>query len=360
MEWFTAPGQVNHRRYEALRAFCRRRADARPGGTSGSATPGGAWSTWSASVPGTATASRSPQPGKPGPARRGPRRPRTAPAVRVIALRRQGLSSYEITSATLATEGTPLNRTGVAEILTEEGFGRLLRHPQPAASITPATAGRDTALPRTGSIGLAGVMVAYFMMVMSLPIWLSIFLTLLLALGIGMYHGLFVTKLHMHGFLITLVTMGLARGAILVLTNAFPITGLPLQFNALGQGYLGDLIPIPVLIAAIVAALAFFVLRFTYIGRQIYAAGGNVEAASFSGVPVDRRIILCYVISVMCASIVGMIQAGRASAWGIRRRRRLRVAGDHGGHPGRGQLLRRAGRRGRHPHRCNPHRRPAG
>ncbi len=66
----------------------------------------------------------------------------------MIALRRQGLSSYEI-SARLAAEGTPLNRTGVAEILTEEGFGRLLRHPQPAASINPATPGRDTALPRT-------------------------------------------------------------------------------------------------------------------------------------------------------------------------------------------------------------------
>ena len=46
----------------------------------------------------------------------------------MIALRRQGLSIYEI-SARLADEGTPLNRTSVAEILTEEGFGRLLRRP---------------------------------------------------------------------------------------------------------------------------------------------------------------------------------------------------------------------------------------
>ena len=47
---------------------------------------------------------------------------------RVIELRREGLSTYEI-SARLAAEGTPLNRTSVAEILAEEGFGRLLRHP---------------------------------------------------------------------------------------------------------------------------------------------------------------------------------------------------------------------------------------
>ena len=170
-------------------------------------------------------------------------------------------------------------------------------------------------------IGLAGVLAAYFMVVWGLPIWISIPMTLAVGLGIGMVHGLFVTKLKMHGFLITLVTMGLARGFTLVLTNAFPITGLPLAFNALGQGYLGNIIPIPVLIAAGVAAVAYFVLRFTFIGRQIYAAGGNVEAARFSGVNVDARIILCYVVSVVCASMVGMIQAARMSL----------------GHPGAGE-----------------------
>jgi hypothetical protein len=89
-------------------------------------------------------------PRKPGPA------PGSAPAKervrgRVIELRRQGLSTYEI-SARLATEHTPLNRTSVGEILTEEGFGRLLRHPEPVASTSPATAGRDTRLPRTAKL----------------------------------------------------------------------------------------------------------------------------------------------------------------------------------------------------------------
>jgi transposase-like protein len=65
---------------------------------------------------------------------------------RVIELRRQGLSVYEI-SARLAAEGRPLNRTGVGQILAEEGFGRLLRHPELEASISPATPGRATNLP---------------------------------------------------------------------------------------------------------------------------------------------------------------------------------------------------------------------
>ena len=97
------------------------------------------------------------------------------------------------------------------------------------------TAGIDLSV---GSIvGLAGVVVAIFMMWYSLPIWLAILFTLAIGVAIGLYHGLFVTKLKMHGFLITLVTMGLARGAILVMTNAFPVTGLPRGFTHLGQGF---------------------------------------------------------------------------------------------------------------------------
>jgi transposase len=92
-------------------------------------------------------------PRKPGPP------PGSAPAKervrgRVIELRRDGLSTYEI-SAQLATEGTPLNRTSVGEILAEEGFGRLLRHPEPTASTSPATVGRDTRLPRTARLDFA-------------------------------------------------------------------------------------------------------------------------------------------------------------------------------------------------------------
>jgi len=92
-------------------------------------------------------------PRKPGPP------PGSAPAkdrvrARVIELRRQGLSSYEIATR-LASEATPLNRTSVAEILAEEGFGRLLRHSDTDASENPATSGRDTGLPRTRVLDFA-------------------------------------------------------------------------------------------------------------------------------------------------------------------------------------------------------------
>jgi ribose transport system permease protein len=185
---------------------------------------------------------------------------------------------------------------------------------------TIITAGIDLSV---GSVvGLGGVLSAYFVVRMGLPIWLAIVLSLVVGGVIGSIHGLFVTKLKMHGFLITLVTLGVARGFILVLTNGTPITGVPDEYTVLGQGYLFfDLIPVPVVICIIVAGLAYYLLRYTYIGRQIYAVGGNIEATRLSGVNVDARIILCYTISVVCATLVGIIQAGRLSL----------------GHPGAGE-----------------------
>lgn len=173
------------------------------------------------------------------------------------------------------------------------------------------TAGIDLSV---GSmVGVGGIAIAWSLVRWNLPIWLGIVITLAIGLVIGTVHGLFVTKLKMHGFLITLVTMGAARGALLVVTSAFPIPGLPLEFNYIGQGYLFNVIPIPVLICAVVAGVTFYVLRFSYIGRQIYAVGGNIEAARFSGINVDARVMLCYIISVLCAVTVGMIQAARMS-----------------------------------------------
>jgi transposase len=141
--WFNAPGQVNQRRYEALRAYF---VDGLSYAAAGARFGYTRWAMINLVRDYRAgKLDLFAPPRKPGPP------PGTAPARdaargRVIELRRQGLSTYEI-SARLAAEHTPLNRTGVGEILAEEGFGRLLRRPEPEASISPATAGRDTTLP---------------------------------------------------------------------------------------------------------------------------------------------------------------------------------------------------------------------
>jgi hypothetical protein len=147
-QWFTLPQQVSQRRYEALRAyFVDKLSYAAAGARFG-------YTRWA--MINLVREHRAGKlelfapPRKPGPA------PGSAPAKdrargRVIELRRQGLSTYEI-SRRLKAEDTPLNRTSVAEILAEEGFGRLLRRPEPEASTSPATPGRDTNWPAAAVI----------------------------------------------------------------------------------------------------------------------------------------------------------------------------------------------------------------
>jgi transposase len=149
-EWFTTPAQVNHRRYEALRGFFVDRL------TYQQAADRFGYTRWAmVNLVREWRAGRLElfaPPRKPGPpSGAAPAKQRVRG--RVIQLRRQGLSTYEI-SARLAAEHMPLNRTSVGEILAEEGFGRLLRGPKPTESSSPATAGRDTNLPRAAVVDL--------------------------------------------------------------------------------------------------------------------------------------------------------------------------------------------------------------
>jgi transposase len=148
-ESFTAPTAVNHRRYEALRAYYVE------GLTLQQVADRFGYTRWA--MVNLVRQHRNDElslfapPAKPGP-KSAPRKDRVRE--RVIELRRQGRSVYEISRA-LAVEGTPLNRTGVGEILAEEGFGRLLRGPEPDVSVNPATTGRDTRLPAARVIDFA-------------------------------------------------------------------------------------------------------------------------------------------------------------------------------------------------------------
>src|SRR5712691_9834669 len=148
-EAFAQPAQVNQRRYEAVRAYVLEGAPLAEAAARFGYSPSALASLVRDFRAGKLALFA--EPGRPG-RKSAPRK--DAARGRVIELRRAGLSVYEI-SARLAAEGRPLNRTGVGQILAEEGFGRLLRHPEPEASISPATAGRDTNLPRAKVIDFA-------------------------------------------------------------------------------------------------------------------------------------------------------------------------------------------------------------
>ena len=158
--------------------------------------------------------------------------------------------------------------------------------------------------------GLAGILTAWFNVNQGLPAPVAIVLTLVVCAGVGLWHGTMVTRLNVPPFVITLVTYTIAQGMALAITTGTPINGIDPLFSNLSQYYVGR-IPVPALFFAGAALIAWFALERTYVGRQIYAVGGNKEAARLAGIPVARRVTTTYVASAVLAGVVGVLVIGR-------------------------------------------------
>lgn len=141
---------------------------------------------------------------------------------------------------------------------------------------------------------------------------LSVFIGLLIGLVLGAVNGLIITKGKVAPFIATLATMTIYRGATLVYTDGMPITGLSdsFSFEMIGRGYFFG-IPFPVIIMIVAFIILYFVQRKTVFGRQVYAVGGNEEAAKLSGIKTDRVKIWVYALTGMLAVLAGIIMTSR-------------------------------------------------
>lgn len=128
--------------------------------------------------------------------------------------------------------------------------------------------------------------------------------------SVGYLHGKAITRLNVPPFIVTLGGLTVWRGATLILSEGGPISGFDESFRWWGRGdVLG--IPVPVLVLIVVAAAGFITARFTRYGRQVYAVGGNPEAARLSGVNVKRILVSVYVIIGFLSGLSGFLLSAR-------------------------------------------------
>jgi ribose transport system permease protein len=129
----------------------------------------------------------------------------------------------------------------------------------------------------------------------------------------GLLNGLIITRLRVFPFITTLATMSFLSGLALNLAGGTPVTGLSSTFTDLAyQRILG--VPAPVIVSLAILLLTFLILRYTRVGRNIYAIGGNQEAARLSGLRVDLVKVLAYMYSGFCAAIAALILTSRVSS----------------------------------------------
>lgn len=138
-------------------------------------------------------------------------------------------------------------------------------------------------------------------------------ITLVVGIVIGAVNGLLITKLNVAPFIATLGTLYVARGFALLSSDGqtFPnLVGKPelatTGFSFLGSGRVFGL-PVSIWILIVVALGAAYLARYTPIGRQIFAVGGNERAARMSGIRVNRVKMFVYMFSGFCAAIVGIV-----------------------------------------------------
>jgi rhamnose transport system permease protein len=144
-------------------------------------------------------------------------------------------------------------------------------------------------------------------------VWLACLAALVVGTLGGLANGLIVTRMRLPSLVVTLGTYALYRGiATGILGNSSGITGFPDSFAGIDMRYLpGTHIPYPLVIFAVLTVLIAVLLNATVLGRYIFAIGNNEQATRFSGIAVDRLVVLLFSISGLFAALAGLIETSR-------------------------------------------------
>lgn len=140
-------------------------------------------------------------------------------------------------------------------------------------------------------------------------------LCVLTGLACGLCTGLLTVKARLPAFIASLSTQYAVRGIVYIVTDqkAIHIKEPSAAFSWFGNGSIG-VVPVPALVFLVLAVAAAWVLRYTGFGRNIYAAGGNTEAALMMGVKTDVTRIAAFVICGGLSAVAGIITTSRLGA----------------------------------------------
>lgn len=162
-------------------------------------------------------------------------------------------------------------------------------------------------------IALSGCVAAKSIMTFGQPVVVGILLGLGVGLLFGLMNGLIIAYTDMPPFIVTLAMQNICRGAAYLYANGNPIRISNDAFEHIRMGYLWG-IPLPVIYSVIILFITFWILTQTKMGREIYAVGGNREAARFTGINIHRVQIFVYGYSGLLAAFAGIVLAsGMAS-----------------------------------------------
>lgn len=137
-------------------------------------------------------------------------------------------------------------------------------------------------------------------------IGLSVLVSLLLCVGIGLVNGVIITKFKMQPFLVTLATSIIIEGGYYIYTQGIPSGSVAKSFRYIAEGWVGG-IPVAVIIWGVIWAVLSVILHKSVYGRKLYYTGANPVMAKMSGYRADGIVILAYVLTSVLAGIAGLM-----------------------------------------------------
>jgi ribose transport system permease protein len=161
--------------------------------------------------------------------------------------------------------------------------------------------------------GLSAIVGSLMLTALGIHPYIALPLTMLFGMCLGFINGFFVARLRLNPFIVTLASWEVFAGLTLVITKGAPIRPLGPDFRVFGQGSMFG-VPVPVLIFVTAGIILTYVLAKTRFGRNIYAVGGNREAATLVGIRVWRVEFLVFGLAGMFAALAGMLYASRMDA----------------------------------------------
>ncbi|MGW5585614.1 ABC transporter permease/substrate-binding protein [Streptomyces sp. NPDC003857] len=164
-----------------------------------------------------------------------------------------------------------------------------------------------------GSVAaLSATVLAWSATSAGIPVVIAVLLAIATGLACGLVNGILISYGKLPPFIATLAMLSVGRGLSLVISQGSPIA-FPSSISHLGDT-LGGWLPVPVLVMVVVGLITAFVLGRTYIGRSMYAIGGNEEAARLSGLRVKKQKLAIYALSGLFAAAAGIVLASRLSS----------------------------------------------
>jgi rhamnose transport system permease protein len=141
-------------------------------------------------------------------------------------------------------------------------------------------------------------------------VWISAIAALIIGTSLGLVNGLLIGALDLPSLAITLGTLAAYRGLAYVILGGEAISGFPTRFTNIGGGYIGNELPVALLVLIGFAVVLGLLLHATRFGRYIYALGSNREATRYSGIPVTRVRVTVFAVAGLMAGFAAIVYLG--------------------------------------------------